>query len=279
MMRGVDGLHVETLGAGDDVVLVHGAFGWGAHTFAEQRVLADDHRLHILDRRGYGASVTDGPVGWPVDVVDLVALLERLDGAHLVGHSYGGVDALLVAGARPELVHSLVVVEPPIYDLSEHPDVRELTAELVTLGNDAPLLDGEGFFARWADVVLGLHPRAITYAVHHWSDYDRIASEATRVEAMPMGAPVDWARVRGLDIPVVVASGGWPTEWRRAELRPRAARAALSFQDTARVIAERLGVDVVRFPDSSHMPQITEAAAFNDLLRETWLRSPRTGPC
>ena len=34
-------------------------------------------------------------------------------GAHLVGHSYGGVIALLAAARRPELLRSLTVVEPP----------------------------------------------------------------------------------------------------------------------------------------------------------------------
>ena len=35
------------------------------------------------------------------------------DGAHLVGHSYGGVIALLAAAAVPERVRSLTVIEPP----------------------------------------------------------------------------------------------------------------------------------------------------------------------
>ncbi|HET7900626.1 MAG TPA: alpha/beta hydrolase, partial [Candidatus Nanopelagicales bacterium] len=97
---------VETSGTGDDVVLVHGALSWGRDTFAGQLHLADRVRLHVVDRRGYVAAgpPVEGEVGWPVDVPDLIALLERLGGAHLVGHSYGGVDALIVAGERPDLV-------------------------------------------------------------------------------------------------------------------------------------------------------------------------------
>ena len=34
-------------------------------------------------------------------------------GAHLVGHSYGGVISLLAAAAVPERVRSLTVIEPP----------------------------------------------------------------------------------------------------------------------------------------------------------------------
>ena len=42
------GMVVETLGAGDDVVLVHGALSWGRDTFASQLHLADRARLHVM---------------------------------------------------------------------------------------------------------------------------------------------------------------------------------------------------------------------------------------
>jgi len=275
MMLGVvDGLHVEVVGEGDDVVLVHGAFGWGAGTFAAQRPLAARHRLHIVDRRGYGSSPAPEGVGWPVDVPDLVALLEELGGAHLVGHSYGGVDALIVAGERPDLVRSLVVVEPPMYGISEHPDVQELCRDLDVLAEQAPTMDGETFFAGWADIVLGLPARMVRMRIDAWTDLDRIAADATRMEAMPLHPPVDWDGVGRIAGPVVVVSGGWPNEWRRAEARPRAARAALSFQDTARTVAARLGVDLVVFEGSGHTLQLTEPDRFNALLQRTWSTTP-----
>ena len=270
----VDGLAVEVLGEGDDVVLVHGAFGWGAETFAGQRPLASSHRLHIVDRRGYGASPAPDGVGWPVDVPDLVALLEELGGAHLVGHSYGGVDTLLVAGDRPDLVRSLVIVEPPMYGISEHSDVEELCRDLDELAVLAPTMNGEEFFAGWADIVLGLHPRMVRMRIDSWTDLDRIAADATRVEAMPLHPPVDWDGVARMSGPVVVVSGGWPNEWRRAEVRPRGARAALSFQDTARAVAARLGVDLVVFEQSGHTLQQTEPDRFNALLLSTWAAAP-----
>lgn len=265
-------MRVETLGAGgDDVVLVHGALSWGRDTFAEQIVLAATHRLHVVDRRGYGAAApaVPGDVGWPVDVPDLVALLERLGGAHLVGHSYGGVDALVVAGQRPDLVRSLVVVEPPMYDLSDDPDVVELTAAIGEVFQRAPQMTPEEFYAAWAASVLGLHDRVIAYAVHHWSDDDRNAADATRLEALPVGVPVDWDGVRRVAQRAVV-SGGWPGEHRRAASRPAGAIAARSFQDTARAVAELADVPLTAFPDSGHTLQRTDAEAFNRLLVDLW---------
>ncbi|GAA3094467.1 hypothetical protein GCM10010530_19520 [Kribbella aluminosa] len=50
-----------------------------------------------------------------VDAADIAEVLG--DGAHLVGHSYGGVVSLLAASIRPEAVFSLTVIEPPAFGL------------------------------------------------------------------------------------------------------------------------------------------------------------------
>ncbi len=262
---------VESLGSGDDVVLVHGALSWGRDTFAEQLHLADRVRLHVVDRRGYAAAAppVPGEVGWPVDVPDLIGLLERLGGAHVVGHSYGGVVALIAAGARPELVRSLVVVEPPVYDLADDPEVAALAARIGAVFEGGPQLTPEDFYAQWASLVLGLHDRVIRYAEHHWSPEHRGAADATRLEALPTAEPVRWEGVRVVERRVVV-SGGWPTEHRRAAARPEGALAARAFQLAAAGVAERAGVGITRFDGSGHTPQLTEAAAFDALLLRTW---------
>jgi len=93
------------------LVLVHGSVVGGGGTWAGQRALADRFELLVVDRPGF-------PPNPPVDRVDfesdatLVAGLLRA-GDHLVGHSYGGVIAMLAAAGRPELLRSLTVIEPP----------------------------------------------------------------------------------------------------------------------------------------------------------------------
>ena len=93
------------------LVLVHGSVVGGRGTWAGQRALADRFELLVVDRPGF-------PPNPPVDRVDfegdaeLIAELLRA-GDHLVGHSYGGVIALLAAAGRPELLRSLTVIEPP----------------------------------------------------------------------------------------------------------------------------------------------------------------------
>ena len=93
------------------------SFGLGLDTFPERRALADRVRVVLLDRAGFGDSpAREVVLGWPTDVDDLVAVLGEYRAAYLVGQSYGAVVSLLVAGRQPELVRSLVVIEPPLRD-------------------------------------------------------------------------------------------------------------------------------------------------------------------
>ena len=49
----------------------------------------------VVDRRGFGASPDVDRSDYELDAVDIAGLMEG--GAHLVGHSYGGVVAMLAA--------------------------------------------------------------------------------------------------------------------------------------------------------------------------------------
>ena len=80
------------------LVLVHGSVAGAASTWATQRPLAERFELVAVERPGF-------PPGPPVERVDFeedaVLVRELLrDGDHLVGHSYGGVVALLAAAGR-----------------------------------------------------------------------------------------------------------------------------------------------------------------------------------
>lgn len=44
-----------------------------------------------------------------------------IERAHIVGHSYGASIALQLALDAPELVHSLIIMEPPIFDVNASP--------------------------------------------------------------------------------------------------------------------------------------------------------------
>jgi pimeloyl-ACP methyl ester carboxylesterase len=93
------------------LLLLHGSVVNGDGTWSAQRALADRFELVVPNRRGF----PPGPDVERVDFEDEAVWLEQFlePGTHLVGHSYGGVIALLAAARYPELVASLTVIEPP----------------------------------------------------------------------------------------------------------------------------------------------------------------------
>ena len=106
------------------MILVHGS-AQGSRTggdqhFSRQRQLAErGFQLLVPDRPGHGRSADPGR---PDDAEADGALVADLigDGAHLVGHSYGGCVALAAAVRNPSAVHSLTLIEPAMPLLAMH---------------------------------------------------------------------------------------------------------------------------------------------------------------
>jgi pimeloyl-ACP methyl ester carboxylesterase len=123
-------LHVEAWGDGTPVVLAHGSLATAAEEWAAQRPLADEgYRLLVPDRRGYGRSPAADGEDFLRDAEDIAALMG--DGAHLVGHSYGGLGVLLAAAHRPDATLSLALLEPGAFALGQHhPAGRALVDEV-----------------------------------------------------------------------------------------------------------------------------------------------------
>jgi pimeloyl-ACP methyl ester carboxylesterase len=129
------------------VVLIHGS-GVSAETaWGPLQRLARRYELVAPSRGGY-------PPHPPLDRIDFERQAEELapllgQGAHLLGHSYGGVIALLVAARRPDAVLSLAVSEPPAFGLARgNAEVERLVERLDThlrLGPRNPRAFAEGF--------------------------------------------------------------------------------------------------------------------------------------
>jgi pimeloyl-ACP methyl ester carboxylesterase len=119
----VDGaeLEFEITGTGEPVLLIHGAFIAEAYApLCAEPALNSRYRLVRHHRRGYaGSSPVRAPFSLGQQAADCRALLEHLgiDRAHVVGHSSGGVIALQLALDAPQVVHSLILLEPGLLDV------------------------------------------------------------------------------------------------------------------------------------------------------------------
>jgi pimeloyl-ACP methyl ester carboxylesterase len=105
-INGIRLYHVE-VGAGPPVVLLHGGLA-NSDYFADQaRVLAQAHRVILVDSRGHGRSTRDQrPFGYDLMADDVIALLDNLkiDKAAIIGWSDGGIIGLDLAMRYPSRV-------------------------------------------------------------------------------------------------------------------------------------------------------------------------------
>ncbi|MBC3191881.1 alpha/beta hydrolase [Pseudonocardia sp. C8] len=115
---------------GPPLVLVHGQ---GSRWQDHMRVLpalARDHRVFVVDVPGHGASGRLEPEQYTNAAVGgiLAAFVAEAVGgpAILSGHSSGGLLALWIAAARPELVTALLLEDPPLFS-SEMPRLTSTT--------------------------------------------------------------------------------------------------------------------------------------------------------
>jgi pimeloyl-ACP methyl ester carboxylesterase len=131
------------------VVLIHGSVGNAGAWAPIRSALAERYEVLAPNRGGYPPGRLLERIDFERQAEDLAPLLG--EGAHLVGHSYGGVIALLVAAAHPERVRSLAVSEPPAFGLARgSPLVDELVerlAEHFEHGPRDPRAFAEGFLA------------------------------------------------------------------------------------------------------------------------------------
>jgi pimeloyl-ACP methyl ester carboxylesterase len=104
-------IYYQQHGAGDDLVLLHGAGGNHLAWWQQMAALAPRYRVTAYDARGWGLSRSEsGPLRY-VFGTDLFALLDHLaiERAHIVAHSMGGRAIAGLLRMAPARVRSLVL--------------------------------------------------------------------------------------------------------------------------------------------------------------------------
>jgi pimeloyl-ACP methyl ester carboxylesterase len=127
-------LYAEELGSGPPVVLLHGLGGSGYTWRYMVEGLARNHRVIAIDLKGFGRS--DKPYDQRYAALDQAAyvraFLEQrgLRGITLVGHSFGGAVAMVLAldliRVQPDRIGRLVLMDTPAFPQELSPTVQLL---------------------------------------------------------------------------------------------------------------------------------------------------------
>ncbi|HKS61688.1 MAG TPA: alpha/beta fold hydrolase [Xanthobacteraceae bacterium] len=240
-------LFVESWGSGVPVVLVHGSLATGADEWQAQRALADaGFRLLVPDRRGYGRSPAARGEDFLADADDVAALMG--DGAHLVGHSYGGLAVLFAAARRPDATLSLTLLEPAAFALGrQHHAARALAADLRALWDQQ--VPDEEWVIRFLQAV-GSDPDALSPEL--------IAAAVPLVPVFRRGRPM-WetelplAALSSAAFPKLVVSGAH----------------SAGFDAICGELADRIGASRMAIEGAGHEIQFT-GAPLNDALLTLW---------
>ena len=139
-------LEVTVVGDGPPVVFVHGSVVGADRTWRQQLPLADRATLRLPNRPGFGASPPLERGDFEAEAPLFAELLG--DGAHLVGHSYGGGDRAARRGASPRggaLAHRLGA--RCLRVAAGNPAVDEMLANGERLFGHAPDMDPQEFLA------------------------------------------------------------------------------------------------------------------------------------
>jgi pimeloyl-ACP methyl ester carboxylesterase len=243
--------------SGPPIVMVHGGVQGGAvggdTQFLAQKPLSESGwQLLLPDRPGHGRSPYPGR---PDDASEDGAWVAELlgDGAHLVGHSFGGCVALDAAARRIGAVRSLTLIEPGMQRVaSDVPAVRKFGLRMILaflfslsaesrarkvmriLNIPAPLL------ARYSPEELARMGRSITRA--------KFPSEETLRQQL--------AQVRQAKLPLLVVSGGWSP----------------AFEATADAVAALGGGTRIVINSGDHFPHL-RAGDFNPALSDFMSRA------
>ena len=258
-------IHVERVGSdGPTIIFVHGGVqtgaGGGPLSFAKQRVLAErGWQLGFVDRPGFGKSPSRGVDDMMADAVWVGDMLG--EGAHLVGHSWGGAEAFLAAARRPEAVRSLILIEPALHVLAlSHPETDAASRAAIggllepLLTAQTPADYGRGFI-HTAGVV-----GSSTFDAGNADDNagtvddamaERFGCALLQARMAPPPALQHAAQaVAAAKIPTLIITGGWNP----------------AFDAIGQVVARLTNGRFATVRAPNHFPQMENPEALNDLL-------------
>ncbi len=268
-------LHMEVVGEGAPIVVVHGGPGMDSRYLRRGlEPLADMAQLVFYDQRGTGLS--EGPLS--LEVVNFLQFVEDIDAVrsalgveriNVLGHSFGGRLAMEYALRHPEHVERLILVNTTEPGQRFIQEANERRAERVTqedqqslegIGQSGRLQTGdtvafrefyEAAFrsnfadpARLADLDLSMHPNTAKNGLRVITDVGGSVGDAS-----------GWDALRGVQAPTLILQG-------EEDLMPVGMAVELADSIPQATLA--------RIPDAGHFPWIEQPDAFLEAFRTWW---------
>ena len=222
-------------------MLVHGSVVNADASWSAQKPLGERFEIVAPSRRGFPPGPDVDRVDFEDEAVWLEPFLEP--GTHLVGHSYGGVIALLAAARRPEALRSLTVIEPPAFGVARgNPAADEFIAGIEQHWASGPRDPGE-FLRGFLELVgSSLPPGNFTPELLQ-------GARTLMVERSPAEAVIPFDELAATAFPKLVVSGGHSP----------------AFDAVCDVLERRLGAERAVLPGAGHSVQRL-GEPFNELL-------------
>jgi pimeloyl-ACP methyl ester carboxylesterase len=133
-------LYHRSLGEGTPLIILHGLFGSSDNWLTLGKRFAENYKVYLIDQRNHGQSFHDNEFTYEAMASDLDAFMktEKIDSAHIIGHSMGGKTAMQFAINHPERVKKLVIADigPRFYPVHHTVILKGLfSIDLETLGS------------------------------------------------------------------------------------------------------------------------------------------------
>jgi proline iminopeptidase len=220
-------LHTVTLGSGTPIVVIHGGPGLDhGYLLPGMAPLASTNRIILYDQRGVGGSVARLD-STSITMANYLADLDGLRDAlglkelNLVGHSFGGLIAMLYAMRYPDRVASLVLmntVEPGRRYAAEQSDRQRGRRTPADSAEIAGLIASAGFRARESAVFERLFWLSFRSTFANPALADRLqihlaevtaknGSEVARLLVGPLGAYDYWDELGAIRARVLIIHG------------------------------------------------------------------------
>ena len=206
-VRSPDGTTIgaEVLGSGPALVCVHGGTADRTRWAPVADALAERFTLHLIDRRGRGASTAEAQeYALEREAEDVIAVCEHAGApVRLLGHSYGGLIGMEVLRLRPDAVERALLYEPA-FDTPGHRIAPPEAFDVVKahLARD----DREAALVAFYEMVIGIDPTPLK-ALPVWQA--RLAAVHTLVREGEIGLTYrcDPSALAGVRVPVRVLAG------------------------------------------------------------------------